>query len=193
MTSIYKVIPFTPYPAIRRLLLVISVALLTACYHGSVIPDMGVLPDFPATTLPVLDGTNKSLEEYQGESGVVVFITNIWCDIAIEVIKDYPAIARNLGNYNISAVIINIGNPADQVREHYTEKKYGLPVLYDTGDDTRSNWQIKSVPTVAYITREGKIAYQGIAHWEKVSSAINRVLNPDKSLSFDIKGTDEEG
>ena len=181
MTGIYKL---SRYLAFRQILLITSVVMFVACDRGPVDPDMNELPDLPATILPVLDGTSKSLEEYKGKSGMVVLFTDVRSDDARKAMKDYPAIASSLSEYDISAVIVNIGNPADQVRQYYSRNDYGLPVLYDTGDNTLKNWQIDSVPAVVYITGDGKIVYQGAAEWEVVSAVINRAVHPEKPLYF---------
>ena len=65
-----------------------------------------------------------------------------------------------------------------------------LPLLFDETSSTNNAWNIKSVPTVAYIDPHKQIAYHGRALWADVATAVEAADGlPQGTVRFSVKGT----
>jgi hypothetical protein len=88
-------------------------------------------------------------------------------------------------------VLVNIDEPADDVRDHYESKRSAFDtLLVDAGNEMKETWAFEQVPYVYYFAPNGAKAYQGNAVWAKLAAVANQTLNlPEGTIRFAAKGT----
>ena len=162
---------------------------------GPDVPLMGVVKlDAPkllaATRLPELKGEVKPLADYMGRAAMMVMFVDTICPFSAKAIEDMPKVAAALAKHMVASVLVNLDDPAEEVRGFYAERRVGAPVLYDTTTGTKHRWNLDSVPTVVFIDSAGQIAYSGPAVWADLAKAGEKALGlPPGSISFAAKGT----
>lgn len=142
------------------------------------------------TKLPDLKGDTKSLAEYKQAKGLVLMFTDTRCPHGATAIKDMPTVAKVLTGQQIATVVVNTGDAKDAVTAYYAKNNAGTAVVYDTTIKTLDAWNVQSVPTVAYVTPDGKIGYFGPATWPAMATAIEKSLGlAAGTIKFTSQGT----
>lgn len=144
-----------------------------------------------ATKLPRVDGTVKPLRDYVGQHGLLVVFVDTSCPFSGTAIGDMPNVAAALAGHGIPCVLINLGDPKEEVLDFYAKRNTGTPVLYDVTTATLENWKVDSVPTVCFLDTEGKVFYRGNAVWSDLAAAVEKALElPAGSVKFGREGTE---
>jgi len=143
-----------------------------------------------ATKLPDLTGRQIALEEVWGGRGLLVLFVDATCPYAKRAMGDMPTVARTLALQSVRSIAINIDGTEQAVKNRFGADRLVVPLLYDATAGTKDAWNIQSVPTVAYIDPDKKVAYYGRAVWADVAPAIESAagLKPG-SIRFTAKGT----
>ena len=142
------------------------------------------------TRLPDVDGRITTLGSRMGQGGLLVVFVDTSCPFAGTAIGEMPIIAGKLAGYGIPSVLVNIGNPEQEVREFYAKRQTGTAVLYDVTTDTQQKWAVTSVPTVVLLDRRGKEGYRGNAVWADLARATEKTLGLGVgSVRFEAQGT----
>jgi len=143
-----------------------------------------------ATKLPDLAGTVATLKDHMGAKGLLLVFVDTNCPFSGTAIGDMPNVAATLAPLKIPSLIVNIGEPKEDVLAFYMKQKTGTPVVYDETDATKENWLIESVPTVVLMGADGKQIYRGGAVWKDMGSAAEKALGlAAGSLTFEVEGT----
>ncbi len=162
---------------------------------GSDAPMFGVVKlDGPtllaATSLPGLDGQTIALEQAMGPEGMVAVFVDTTCPISGQALGDMPKVAITLAKAQINSIVVNIDGAPEVVKNYFSNKPLGAPVIYDATDATMDRWDIQSVPTVVYIAPDKTIAYKGVAAWAQVATAIEKARHlPPGTIRFSARGT----
>jgi hypothetical protein len=89
-----------------------------------------------------------------------------------------------------ATLLVNIGDPAADVKNHYHAGISGASIVYDAGKQTQQNWNVEFVPTVVVLDTAAQIIYRGSPVWGDVASALAKRLNlPEGAIKFDAQGT----
>ena len=87
-----------------------------------------------------------------------------WCGPCQSEMPDFQAAYEEYGD-EIEFVMINLtdgGRETKEVAQDFiTEKNYTFPVYYDISGDAGYAYQIASIPTTYFISKEGKIVASG--------------------------------
>ena len=159
-----------------------------AAMLGVVTLDGGKL--LAATALPDLAGQTIALDGAMGPQGIVLVFVDTTCPFSGQALRDMPTVAPTLASAKINTVVVNIGDSKEAVTNYFGGKNLGAPVIYDPTDATMTRWNIKSAPNIVYIGPDKKIAYNGLAVWADVASAIEKARQlPPGTIKFTARGT----
>jgi len=144
------------------------------------------------TRLPELGGGSaKSLAEYKGKRGLMLVFVDTSCPFAKQIIGDMPAASVVLSRHQVNALLVNIDDEEQDVKDFYRKQKITGPVAYDAGPDTRLKWRVESVPTIVLVSASDELLYRGAGEWEKVARACEKGLKLRAgSVVFESKGTE---
>jgi thioredoxin-related protein len=143
-----------------------------------------------ATSLPDLAGQIVALDGAMGPEGIVLVFVDTTCPFSGQALRDMPTVAPTLAKANINSVVVNIEGSKEVVTNYFGGKDLGAPVIYDPTDATITRWNIKSAPNIVYIGPDKKIAYNGLAVWADVASAIEKARQlPPGTIKFTAHGT----
>ena len=173
------------------LALMACVFALNACQQSPPGADPRISGLLRQTQLPGLPSQNaQPLTRYMGKSGLLLVFVDSTCPFSQQAMKDLPVVAPALAAYNIPTVLISLDDGVAEVRSHYADQVFGVPILYDVTTATKLHWNIQSVPTVVFISANQQNPYNGTAVWKNLASAIETNLNlPAASIHLDAKGT----
>lgn len=144
-----------------------------------------------ATRLPTLEGQPAALDEALLPGGMLAVFVDTQCPFSGEAVGDIRKVVAGLAEHDISTVLINVGDPEEEVRPFYAGKDPGVPVLFDTSNATEKAWHVDKVPKACYFTGEGTLLYRGKALWDNVAAAAEEAhgLEPG-AIQFPVKGTE---
>jgi len=143
-----------------------------------------------ATALQDLSGQRVALDGAMGPQGIVLVFVDTTCPFSGQALRDMPTVAPTLSKANINSFVVNIDGSKEVVTKYYGGKNLGAPVIYDPTDATLTRWNIKSTPAIVYIGPDKTIAYNGMAVWADVASAIEKARQlPPGTIKFTARGT----
>jgi peroxiredoxin len=116
----------------------------------------GALHDLvaPDVTLPDLDGTPRSLSDWAGRKRLLVTFSS-WCGCRYD-LPGWQALHDELADDGLQVLAVAIDQHADDVRPF--TGGLTIPVLYDPQHLLTELYAISNVPTVVWITEDGRIA-----------------------------------
>lgn len=122
--------------------------------------------DAPGFSLPLLDKSLASLEQYRGK---VVFV-HFWATFCLPCLEELPALQTLWQEYQDDGLVI-LGIAADRgstdvVREFAIKMGITFPVLHDRAGTVRNNYKVLALPTSYVIGRDGKISGRAIGSRE---------------------------
>ena len=143
------------------------------------------------TRLPDLaTGTVKPLHDYMGRGGLLLLFVDTQCEFSVIAVDDMKKVTAALGQHHVSCVVVNLGNPLEDVRTYFAKHDTGSPVVYDETTATQQAWKVKKIPTVVLFDAGGSLAYRGGAVWNDVIGAGEQILKlPPGSIKIDVHGT----
>jgi len=110
--------------------------------------------DAPPFTLPDLDDTPHSLEEWSGRKRLLVTFSS-WCGCRYD-LPGWQELNDELADAGFTVIAVAIDQSPDDVRPFTAGLT--MPVLYDPHHLLTELYAISNVPTVVWIDEEGRIA-----------------------------------
>lgn len=106
--------------------------------------------------LPVLDGVEQSLDDYQGK---VVFLNfwATWCPPCREEMPAMQSLYDELAPEGLEIVAVNVLEPEDTVREFIEETGFTYPVMLDRQGRVSTRYAVRAFPTTYIIDRESNV------------------------------------
>lgn len=119
----------------------------------------------PIVVLKTLDGSDFYLRDYCGqprgprqrqERNVVVmsFFTS-WCKNCKNEIPLLQELSSELSQYGAKFYLVNVGEPKDTVENYVFNNVINLPVLMDQYEVASKKYQVKELPTLVMIDKDG--------------------------------------
>ncbi len=184
--------PNTPSPkgGFGRMLVIVLVGLsgVAAAWLGWTLGSRGAPGDtsgqelpFASIVLPVLDGERDGPGLHPGEISVLDFWAT-WCAPCRVQAKILDEVAADFAPRGVNFFAIDVGEPADLVRESVQDDPYPYPVLLDETGDLSAEFGIYMLPTVVVVAADGKVALSkpGITGRTQLTNLLNELLSePD--------------
>ena len=114
-------------------------------------------PPLPTLPLQALDGTQKSLQEWQGRP----LIINVWATWCGPCRREMPVLAEAQRTHaDVQVVFANQGESASEVNAYLEQSALRLQnVLLDPGSEVSQHYGVRGFPTTLFIDAEGKLQH----------------------------------
>jgi peroxiredoxin len=138
----------------------------------------------PAFDLPLADGSGDtlSLESLQGRVVVLDFWSTT-CRPCLREMEDLKVLWRRMKPRGVTVVGLSTGgeSPA-QIARFGKDRNVDYPLVVDPGR-VAAAYQVRSLPTLYVIDREGRISAAHSGYWplDDVAEAVSRALEPQPS------------
>lgn len=163
--------------------LVVVLVLASAIAKGAMpltVPPVAM--EVPKTNLPLLNGGRFVLDARPGKVTVINFWA-LWCAPCKAEMPALVALREELAGDGIDVVAVNLGDPADQVRDFVAAN--GLQELPVAMDDKKASasWYVNALPVTYVIDPKGRIAYAALGprDWgdASIASALRSLKTSD--------------
>jgi peroxiredoxin len=158
-----------------RLSFVFGIALLVATLPASA--EELTAPDF---ALRSLDGRNLRLSEFRGE----VVLLNFWAQWCGECRQAMPGLNELYSKYQRAGLVmlsISVDEDTRRVADLAKSLKLAFPVLIDERKEASSLYQLKTMPFLVLIDRDGRMHYTHAGYQrgdeQRWSEQVKRLLN----------------
>ncbi len=147
----------------------------------------------PAPLLPARDlqGAERSLKDYAGPRGLVLFFWAGWSERSIEELRRLETARRELTEHGVGVVAVNVEHQvlaeeaAQSVRDFVAKLNLSIPVVVDDGLKLFNAYGVISVPSTALMNDHGDLVYflPGYSHQDReaLADAIDRLAGIARS------------
>lgn len=135
----------------------------------------------PAPLLPARDlqGAERSLKDYAGPRGLVLFFWAGWSERSIEELRRLETARRELTEHGVGVVAVNVehyvlaGEAAQLVRDLVAKLNLSIPVVVDDGLKLFNAYGVISVPSTALVNDRSELVYflSGYSHQDREALA----------------------
>lgn len=134
--------------------------------------------DAPAFSLKLLDGSTFDLAEHLGNRPVVLDFWAVWCPPCREAMPKVAAAVRDYQDKDVVILTVNQGDDPENIRSFLNDRSLDVPVALDDRGAVGRSYGVRSIPTMVFINREGKVArvVVGAMSESRLKSAINDLL-----------------
>lgn len=170
----------------RQLLTTIVLGSLSAfpALAGQASPAVGTVPpDFK--TKNVVTGETLRLSEQRGKIVVLTFWAT-WCGPCRKELPILEAVQRQVGKDHLEVLAVAFHETPDnfrQLKKVATEKGWQLALIEDDSGRIASHYEIKAIPHLFIIGRDGKVLAEhtgyGESSLDSLVDELNRALRPD--------------
>ena len=141
---------------------------------------------------PVVDvqGATRSLKEYAGPKGLVVFFWAGWSERSIEELKRLDAARTDMLDHGVGLVAVNVEREAASaslmaVKEKVAALGLTVPVIVDDGLKLFNAYGVVSVPSTALVDDKGKLVFflagYSYEQREELFDAIDRLAGVERA------------
>ncbi len=128
-----------------------------------------------------LDGQRVTLDDLRGPSATFLFFGSTTCPFSRKAAEKIPALAAEFGQKGATVVIIDKSGTREAVKDFYTVKSPGIPVVVDeNGGISEKDFGIQVVPFFFLLDAKGLIAYRMPFTEEAARQALLRTLGLSK-------------
>jgi len=111
-------------------------------------------------TLKDLSGRSISLDSYKGHVVLLAFFTT-WCPSCQDEMPQLETLYQKYRSREFDVVGVNIKEKSDSVKMFAKDKKLTFTILLDEKGDTAKAYQVKYIPRILILDKEGKIVFKG--------------------------------
>jgi tetratricopeptide (TPR) repeat protein len=118
------------------------------------------------TWLPVRDlqGVERSLKDYAGPKGLVVFFWASWSERSVEELGRLDAARKEIGDHGVGLVAVNVERESSPsslgvVKQKVSSLNISIPVVVDDGLKVFNAYGVVSVPSTAVVNEKGELVY----------------------------------
>lgn len=134
-----------------------------------------------AFKLPDLEGNIVNLKDYEGKKYVVISFFATWCKLCLEEIPYLEKTQINLGR-QLKIFLINLddGYTNQQIKEFALKHNINLPILMDSEKEVAKRYEVKFLPSLFIIDKEGVIIKKVYGYQENVEKIISETILSNK-------------
>lgn len=117
-------------------------------------------PDFELTTLA---GETVTLDQYRGRKAVLLLFWTTWCPYCKDELLDIDEFLDGYEKEALAVLGINSGWRDSVSRTKRFQEQYGLgiPLAFDHGHEVSRRYNVRGVPTILAVDRQGVVAFSG--------------------------------
>lgn len=108
-------------------------------------------------TLKNLKGDEVNMTKFRDGKKAVLFFWATWCPHCREQLTQLNEQASAIEQKGIKIILVDIGEPAELVREHVFRNKIAFEVLLDENNSVSEEYGIIGVPTFYFINKDGMV------------------------------------
>jgi peroxiredoxin len=133
-------------------------------------------PDFSVLDL----SSNKiSLASYRGQKVVLLDFWATWCGPCRMAMVGLQTLQDKYKGQGLEILSLNQAEPANQVRQFITRKKYGFHVVLDADGSVAAKYGVRGIPTLVLVDKSGVIQWLQVGYSADDSAmqqAIERLI-----------------
>lgn len=144
--------------------------LATSLFSKTEIPKAG--DRAPGFTLPLMQGGERSLSDYDGH----VVVINFWGTYCPPCVNEMPLIEQYYEQYKDQGLVVlgvNENDPLITVKAFVKQYALSFPILMDR-DTVRKQYGVTAYPTTVFVDRSGKIVE--VREGEMNEAYLSRIL-----------------
>lgn len=142
-------------------------------------------PDFSALDL----SNNKvSLASYRGQKAVLLDFWATWCGPCRMAMVGLQTLQDKYKGQGLEILSLNQGEPADQVRQFISRKKYGFHVVLDADGSVGAKYGVRGIPTLVLVDKSGIVQWLQVGYNKdesELQEAIERLKARDLQQDFE--------
>lgn len=112
----------------------------------------------PAFSLKLMDGGVFNLEEHLGKRPIVLDFWAVWCPPCREAIPKVASALNEFKGKDVVILTVNLGDSAESIAAFLESKSVQVPVALDEGNAVGGLYHVRSIPTMVFIGRDGKVS-----------------------------------
>jgi len=111
-------------------------------------------------TVQTLDGKEVNFSKVRQEKKAVLVFWTTWCPYCK---KEISSVNRFFTENKDKVIVfgINIGESKAKVSRFAKQTQISYPVLLDSDNNIATSYNVRGVPTVVAVSKDGKVLYQG--------------------------------
>jgi len=120
-------------------------------------PDSLIGKAAPEFTLKNLEGKELSMTKYRDGQSAVIFFWATWCPHCRTALKGLHQKKAEFETKGIKLILVDLGESAEEVREHLFKTKMDLDVFLDMDTALSEIYGIIGVPTFFLVNKDGVV------------------------------------
>ena len=150
----------------RRAILYMTVftalsVLLVACGMSSATEKAGVEGEALDFTLSDLNGKSISLSDFSGEKTLLLDFTATWCPYCVTIIPTLKDIYNEYKDKGLEVIAIYVNESKANVEKFAQKHQIPYTVLIDEDGSVGNKYEIRGVPTIIMVGKDGMIKDKG--------------------------------
>ncbi len=126
-------------------------------------------PDFVLTDLK---GQKFRLSDHRGKRPVLIIFSTTWCTFCKAEIPHFKSLYSTYAQQGLEVVNIDIQEPKEKVAKFASQNQLPYPVLLDEDGAVSGVYEIRGVPTMVLVDKNGMIVCRQCRTVESVLSSI---------------------
>ncbi|MBM4315032.1 MAG: redoxin domain-containing protein [Deltaproteobacteria bacterium] len=126
-------------------------------------------PDF---TLTDLKGQPFRLSDHRGKRPVLIIFSTTWCTFCIQEIPNFKSLHATYGKQGLEIVNIDIQESKEKVTRFATKHELPYRTLLDSDGAVSALYEVRGVPTVILVDKNGMIACRQCRNVETMLKSI---------------------
>jgi thiol-disulfide isomerase/thioredoxin len=161
------------------------VAMLVACAAMAAAPALAAQDEIgvpvgaaaPGAVVHTLDGKCVNLDQYIGNSPVVLEFWATWCSNCKELEPKFLDMVKKYSpKVTFVDVAVSVNQSPERVKLYAQKYHYTQAMVYDTDGNAVSAYNVPATSYVVVINKAGKVVYTGLGGDQDLEGAIKRAL-----------------
>ncbi len=137
----------------------------------------------PGFEVRTSQGETLSLEQYRGEKSVLLIFWTTWCPYCKQEFKHMDEFLTDYEEQSLAVIGINSGWRDTVSKMQRFQKRYqvDIPLAFDHEHRVSQDYNIRGVPTILLIDREGTVVFSGHRFSDRLSDILTRVTTTNSN------------